>query len=55
MKNIAVFNNSTGVVGADDYVTSCDSPLVIAAKVKAQLRRYTKEYGSYRQLMQKML
>lgn len=28
-------------VGADDYVTSCDSPLVIAAKVKAQLRRYT--------------
>lgn len=27
-------------VGADDYVTSCDSPLVIAAKVKAQLRRY---------------
>ena len=28
-------------VGADDYVTCCDSPLVIAAKVKTQLRRYT--------------
>ena len=28
-------------VGADDYVTSCDNPLVIVAKVKAQLRRYT--------------
>ena len=28
-------------VGADDYVTRCDNPLVIAAKMKAQLRRYT--------------
>ena len=28
-------------VGADDYVTIYDSPLVILARVKAQLRRYT--------------
>lgn len=28
-------------VGADDYVTVNDSPLVILARIKAQLRRYT--------------
>ena len=28
-------------VGADDYVTVYDSPLVLLARVKAQLRRYT--------------
>ena len=28
-------------VGADDYVTVCESPLVLLARVKAQLRRYT--------------
>ena len=27
-------------VGADDYVTAYDSPLVLLARVKAQLRRY---------------
>ena len=28
-------------VGADDYITASDSPLVILARVKAQLRRFT--------------
>ena len=28
-------------VGADDYVTIYDSPLVLLARIKAQLRRYT--------------